>query len=117
MDERRVQAIRGATTVEQDTPELIRAATRRLLLELTAANAIGPDDIISAIFTVTSDLSSEFPARAARELGWVSVPLLCTVAPPIPNAPPRCIRVLLHVDFPGPPAHLTHVALGGATHF
>ncbi|HEU4643780.1 MAG TPA: chorismate mutase [Gemmatimonadaceae bacterium] len=98
MAERRVRAIRGATTVERDEPVLVRGATRELLGSIVERNALHPDDIVSVIFTVTSDLTSEFPARAARELGWVDVPLLCTMEIPVPGALPRCIRVLLHVE-------------------
>jgi chorismate mutase len=114
MTERHVRAIRGATTVTADTPEAIRAATQTLLKELAARNAIAPADVISALFTVTNDLSSEFPARAARELGWTDVPLLCTVEIPVPGALARCIRVLLHIESHRPRAALEHVYLEGA---
>lgn len=93
-----MRAIRGATTVDRDEPALVLGATRELLDQVVARNALHPDDIVSVIFTVTSDLTSEFPARAARELGWVDVPLLCTMEIPVPGALPRCIRVLLHVE-------------------
>jgi chorismate mutase len=114
MPERHVRALRGATTVESDAPDAVRAATRALLAELASRNGIAPADIISAIFTVTADLRSEFPARAARELGWDDVPLLCTVEIPVPGALARCVRVLLHVESPRPRAELVHVYLGGA---
>ncbi|MGH7634856.1 MAG: chorismate mutase, partial [Gemmatimonadaceae bacterium] len=78
MGDKRVRAVRGATTVERDEPLLVRDATRELLERIMARNAFDTDDIISVIFTVTDDLRSEFPARAARELGWSDVPLLCT---------------------------------------
>jgi chorismate mutase len=90
-------AIRGATTVVQDTPELIREATQELIRELVAANALETNQVVSAIFTLTQDLRSDFPARAARELGWNDVPLLCTVEIDVPGSQQRCIRVLLHV--------------------
>ncbi len=114
MAERRVRAVRGATTVDADEPAAIRAATRELLAEIAERNALSVDDIISVLFTVTPDLASEFPARAARELGWHDVPLLCTVEVPVPGALPRCIRVLLHVESERPREQIEHVYLNGA---
>ncbi len=90
--------IRGAITVPVDTAEEILAATRELLLRLAEANGLKPERIISAIFTATPDLRSEFPAAAARSIGWREVPLLDAVEIDKPGALPRCIRVLLHVE-------------------
>jgi chorismate mutase len=109
-----VRAIRGATTVESDRAEEIRDATQALLREMCARNAIVPQDVISAIFTVTHDLRSDFPARAARELGWVDVPLLCMVEIDVPNALPHCVRVLLHIESSRARAEIEHVYLKGA---
>lgn len=109
-----IRAVRGATTVDADDPEHIRAATRELLETMAARNEIRPRDVVSAIFTVTDDLISEFPARAARELGWTDVPLLCTREIPVPGALPRCIRVLLHVETVRPRDAVHHVYLAGA---
>ncbi len=92
----------------------IRDATRELLRTIVERNELHPDDIISAIFTVTSDLRSEFPARAARELGWIEVPLLCTMEIPVPGALERCIRVLLHTEAPPSRPAMRHVYLRGA---
>ena len=114
MDERRVVAIRGATTVSADEPATIRAATRELLAHISERNGLAAGDIISVLFTVTGDLASEFPARAARELGWVDVPLLCAMEVPVPGALPRCIRVLLHVETNRPRERVEHVYLNGA---
>ena len=114
MTERHVRAIRGATTVGEDTPGAIRDATQALLREIAARNAIAPADVISALFTVTADLKSEFPARAARDLGWLDVPLLCTVEIPVPGALARCIRVLLHIESHRARAAIEHVYLDGA---
>ena len=114
MPERHVRAIRGATTVTADAPPAIRAATQALLREITTRNGLAPSDIISALFTVTADLRSEFPARAARDLGWDDVPLLCTVEIPVPGALPRCIRVLLHIESERTRSALQHVYLEGA---
>jgi chorismate mutase len=111
MGDRRARAIRGATTVESDTPEQIRRATRELLETIVDRNGITSADVISAIFTVTHDLTSEFPAHAARELGWLDVPLLCTLEIPVPGSLVRCIRVLLHVESDAPRTNIRHVYL------
>jgi monofunctional chorismate mutase len=92
----RVVGIRGATTVDRDSLEEILEATQDLLERLRALNDIDPDDIASIVFSTTRDLTSTFPARAARRLGWVQVPMLCTHEVDAPNAVPRCIRVLIH---------------------
>ncbi|MBK5188517.1 MAG: chorismate mutase [Gemmatimonadaceae bacterium] len=114
MGEWPTRAIRGATTVERDAPELIRSATRELLETIVARNGITSADVISAIFTVTHDLTSEFPAHAARELGWLDVPLLCTLEIPVPGSLARCIRVLLHVESSASRADVRHVYLHDA---
>lgn len=115
MDNRaRVRALRGATTVERDAPADIRIATRELLEAIVERNSLDTGDIISAIFTVTADLRSEFPARAARELGWHDIPLLCTVEIPVPGALDRCIRVLLHAETAMSRDEMRHVYLRGA---
>jgi chorismate mutase len=113
-NERRVRAIRGATTVDTDEPSRIREATRELLENLVERNALDRDDLISVLFTVTPDLRSEFPARAAREMGWADVALICTVEIPVPGALAGCIRVLLHVESSAPREALQHVYLRGA---
>lgn len=92
------RAIRGATTVPHDEPHLIALAVTELVEELTVTNRLDPEEIVSAIFTVTTDLRSAFPAVAARAAGWAQVPLLCTTEIPVPDGMPRCIRVLLHVE-------------------
>jgi chorismate mutase len=114
MPERHVRAIRGATTVERDSAAAVVAATQTLLREIAARNGLAPTDVISALFTVTSDLTSEFPARAARDLGWLDVPLICTVEIPVPGALPRCIRVLLHIETERQRSEIRHVYLEGA---
>ena len=100
--------------MERDDPVAIRAATRELLEVIVRRNALAHEDIISAIFSVTEDLRSEFPAHAARELGWADVPLLCTMEIPVPGALERCIRVLLHAETSVPRVALRHVYLHGA---
>ncbi|MEO8878859.1 MAG: chorismate mutase [Gemmatimonadaceae bacterium] len=114
MGDRRARAIRGATTVDSDSPENIRHATRELLETIVARNGITSADVVSAIFTVTHDLTSEFPAHAARELGWLEVPLLCTLEIPVPGSLPMCIRVLLHVESAASRADVRHVYLHAA---
>ena len=114
MGDRRARAIRGATTVSSDTPEEIRRATRELLETIVARNGITSADVISAIFTVTHDLTSEFPAHAARELGWLDVPLLCTLEIPVPGSLAKCIRVLLHVESGTERTGIRHVYLHDA---
>jgi len=114
MGDRRARAIRGATTVDGDTPEQIRSATRELLETIVARNGITRVDVISAIFTVTHDLTSDFPAHAARELGWLDVPLLCTLEIPVPGSLARCIRVLLHVETDVPRTGIKQVYLHAA---
>ncbi len=93
-----VRAIRGATAVADDSPGGIAMAVDELLAELRRANDLDPSDVISAIFTVTPDLVSAFPAEAARAAGWHRVPLLCTTEIPVPDGLPRCLRVMLHVE-------------------
>jgi chorismate mutase len=97
-----VRGIRGATTVETDSAEEIEASTGELLEQLIEANAIDPAEIAGAWFTTTRDLSAEFPAVAARKLGWTEVPLLCghemSVVDSNPRSIPRCIRVMILVN-------------------
>ena len=109
-----MRAVRGAITVERDEAGLVVAATRELLAALAERNAIGPEQVVSAIFTVTPDITSEFPARAAREMGWVDVPLLCATEISTPRGLAHCIRVLLHIETDLPRSGLRHVYLGSA---
>jgi chorismate mutase len=115
-DERHLGALRGATTVDRDDASSVRAATAELLRRMVEINELEPANILSAIFTVTPDLRSAFPAHAARELGWTDVALLCTMEIPVPGALERCIRVLLHVETHVPRSRLRHVYLRGARH-
>jgi chorismate mutase len=107
------RAIRGATTLTADEPALVRDATDELLRELMKRNALEAGDIISAYFTATPDICSEFPARTAREsLGWHDVPMLCAVEMSVPGVTPRCLRVMLHAAPSG--AKAVHAYLRGA---
>lgn len=107
-----VRGVRGAITVKDDEPEEILAATCRLLSAIIQANpSLQPDDLASVFFTVTDDLHSTYPAQAARQLGWVNVPLLCTQEIPVPGGLPHCIRVLLHwnTELPQPAVHYIYL--------
>jgi chorismate mutase len=110
----RFRALRGAVTVSADEPELILDATRALLREMVLLNAIDQEQLISVIFTCTPDLTSVFPARAARELGWHDVALLCMSEVAVPGAMPRCVRVLMHVEMSVDAGRGRHVYLGAA---
>ncbi len=91
-----VRGIRGATTVCEDDAEVIRVATRELLLAICEANQdLRPADIASVFFTTTDDLRAAYPAQAARELGWEEVPLMCAQEIPVPGSLPCCIRVMI----------------------
>ena len=105
------RGVRGATTAAANTPEAILSATRELLEALVAANDLAPSDLASGIFTTTPDLNAAFPARAARELGWTEVALLCTHEMEVPGGLPRCIRVLLHWNTDKAASEVTHVYL------
>jgi chorismate mutase len=94
---RRLAAIRGATTVEDDTSEQILERTSELLTAMISRNGISQDDIVSIIFTATADLSADFPAAAARQLGLSRIPLLCSQEINVNGSIKHCIRVLMHV--------------------
>lgn len=109
-----VRGIRGAVTVKANTREAIAAATQELLRGMVAANRIDDRQIVSIFFTVTTDLNADFPAAAARAMGWHDVPLLDAQEMEVPGALPRVIRVLMHVETEIPRAEITHVYLGAA---
>lgn len=110
-----VRGIRGAIDVESDQPEAILAATRDLLQRILVANpGLHSQDIASVIFTSTEDLNSAYPARAAREMGWNAVPMICGREIPVPGGLPRCIRVLLHWNTDLGQQAVRHVYLGAA---
>jgi chorismate mutase len=109
-----VRAIRGATQLEDDTREQVRDRGSELVLEVMAANALEVDDFISVMFTATSDVVSEFPAYAARQLGFGEVPLLCARGLEIDGSMPRVVRLLAHVETELPRSQVTHVYLHGA---
>lgn len=108
------RGIRGATSVDANDADDIIAATRELLECIVAANDLGVNDVISVIFTATPDLDAAYPARAAREMGWVHVPLLCMQEMAVTGSLPRCIRTLVLWDTERPPDQIRHVYLGRA---
>jgi len=109
----RLYAVRGATTVEVDTADAILAGTEELMRELIARNGLEIDQFVSCIFTATSDLTAEFPAVAARRIGFDRVPLLCTREIEVPGSLGRVIRVLAHY-YAGADHVARHVYLGEA---
>jgi tryptophan synthase alpha chain len=105
------RGIRGATTIESNTAEDIQEATTDLLEAMIRLNAIAADDVVSAIFTTTPEITAAFPALAARDLGWTEVPLLCAHEMNVPGALRGVVRILLHVNTPRSPAEIRHVYL------
>jgi chorismate mutase len=103
------RGVRGATTADANTREDILRATRELLAMMIRQNGIRSDDVASVIFSTTSDLNAEFPALAARQLGWYNVALLCNHELDVPGSLRFCIRVLLHWNTETPPHEIVHV--------
>jgi len=108
------RALRGATTLEEDTPVQVNERVRALVTALLDRNGVDHDDIVSILFTATQDLTSMFPATAARSLGLGDVPLICASELAIEGAMPRCVRVLLHFYTERSREELHHVYLEGA---
>jgi len=114
-----VRGIRGATTATANTAEAINEATEELLRELTALNDLDPTEIACVFFTTTNDLDAEFPAHAARRLGWTQVALLCgpeiDIKQPNPRAIAKCIRVLILYNTPRPQSTMRFAYMRGAS--
>ncbi len=109
----RLFALRGAASVVENTPEAIVGATDALMREIIERNGLRTEDVVSCIFTLTPDLDAQFPAVAARQLGFDRVPLLCAQEIPVPGSLPQIIRVLIH--YYAPEDHTArHVYLGAA---
>ena len=106
-----MRAIRGAIQIDHDTRDEIATAVRQLCAAIVEANDLDAGRIVSALFTLTPDLHADFPARAAREFGWGSVPMMCAQEIDVPGALPRVCRVMLYVEGEATPRH---VYLGGA---
>lgn len=109
-----IRAIRGAIQISDDRPALIHEAARKLILTMLEWNEVGPDDLISILFTMTPDLNSAFPAAAARAAGLENVPMMCATEIAVPDSMPRVIRVMTHVETARPRAEIRHPYLGGA---
>ncbi|WP_433496879.1 chorismate mutase [Sphaerimonospora sp. CA-214678] len=109
-----VRAVRGAIQVDADDRESIVAGTTELVTEVMTRNNLTTDDVISVIFTATPDLTAEFPALAARKLGFHEVPLLCSTEIDVPGALPRVVRLMAHIDTDRPRREIQHVYLRGA---
>lgn len=108
------RGVRGATTAKADTAGAILSATREMLTRLIEANDLRLEEVTSAIFTVTPDLTAAFPAQAARELGWTNVALLDAQEISVPGSLARCIRVLIHWNTDRPQSEVVHVYLRDA---
>ena len=103
------RGVRGATTVTENSRDAILQGTRQLLALMIRRNEIDSADVASCIFTVTSDISAEFPALAARQLGWLDVPLLCGYEVEVPGSLPLCIRIMLHWNTDKSQKEIQHV--------
>jgi chorismate mutase len=109
-----VRAIRGAVQVDVDSREAILEGTTELVSEVMTRNDLTTDGVISVLFTVTPDLTTEFPALAARKLGFHDVPLICATEIPVPGAMPHVVRLMAHVETDRPRSAIQHVYLRGA---
>jgi len=109
-----VRALRGATTVDADTPEQLHERVQALLQRMLDRNDVDKDDCISILFTATDDIHSMFPAAAAREIGFGDVPLICARELDIVSGTAMCVRVMMHINTEKPRGELHHVYLEGA---
>ena len=109
-----VRAVRGAIQVEANERDSILAGTAELVAEVMSRNRLSTDQVISVIFSATADLNAEFPALAARKLGFQEVPLLCCSEIPVPGAMPRVVRLMMHVETDLSRPGVQHVYLRGA---
>jgi chorismate mutase len=110
----RVRAVRGATQLDEDSREHMLERVAEMVTDLMTSNELGIDDFISIIFTATSDLHAEFPAYAARRLGFDDVPLICARELEIEGSMPRVVRMMAHVETHMSRSEVTHVYLHGA---
>ena len=108
------RGVRGATTIKNDTPEEILAATSELLQLIVEVNQLNADDIASVIFTTTTDIISEYPALAARKMGWVDTALICGHEMAVPHGLKKCIRILIHWNTAKSAKEVQHIYLKGA---
>ena len=111
-----VRGVRGAVVIARDDPELVLSATRELLQTILESNPeMHSDDLASVLFTATGDISSVYPAQAARQIGWEFVPLMCATEISVPNSLSHCIRVLIHWNTDIHQSRIRHIYLGEAT--
>ena len=110
----RCRGIRGAITVDTNTGEAILQAATELLSQMVAANDVRPEEVASVFFTTTRDLNADFPALAARQMGWNDVALLCAHEMDVPGSLPMCLRILLQVNTEKQAREIVHVYLRGA---
>jgi len=110
----KVRAIRGATTSDNNTKDDIVEATKEMLISLVESNDLKKEDVISAFFTTTKDLNTQFPAVAARKIGWTEVALMCSHEMFVPDAQEKCIRVMVHVNTDKSPHDINNVYLKDA---
>lgn len=109
-----LRAIRGATTLDRDEREHLHQRTQELVEAVVSANTLETDDIVSVIFTCTPDIVSDFPAAAARELGFGAIPLMCAQEMAVPHALPLVVRLMIHAETPRAREEITHVYLHDA---
>jgi chorismate mutase len=109
-----IRGVRGATVATENTREAIVEAARELLSRMIEANGIQPEDVASAFFSTTRDLNAEFPAIAARRLGWTDAALMCFHEMEVPHGLPRCVRILAHWNTDRPASAIVHVYIRGA---
>ncbi len=110
-----VRAVRGATQAAANDSSAILAVTAELVTEVMRRNELSTDDVISVVFTATADLNAEFPALAARKLGFQEVPLLCCTEINVPRGMPRVVRLLMHIETDRTRPQVQHVYLRGAS--
>ncbi|MFM8628373.1 MAG: chorismate mutase [Candidatus Nanopelagicus sp.] len=111
----RIRGIRGATQLQRDSSDEMSEVVAELLTQMLSANQLRNEDLISVILTATPDLTSDFPAVAARKIGLGNVPLLCAVEIDVPSSLPRVVRVLMHANLDRELDEVKHVYLRGAT--
>jgi chorismate mutase len=109
-----VRAVRGAIQVDANDRDVILESTAELVTAVMSRNDLSTDDVISVLFTATPDLTAEFPALAARKIGFHAVPLMCATEIAVPGAMPRVVRLMAHVETDRPRSELQHVYLRGA---
>jgi len=106
-----IRAIRGATTLVEDERQHLHARTKELVEAILVSNALEIDDVISVLFTCTPDIVSDFPAAAARDLGFGAVPLMCAQEMAVPGALPLVVRVMMHAHLDAPRDEISHIYL------